>query len=583
MNRKHLNSVAVIVAACIGATVVPAIAAETSALSNKVEEITVTARKREETTLAVPVILTAVSSAQMERRAISKLDDLTRMVPQLMLAANGGTTQGGQISIRGVAGSEQNPFADQAVSFNLDGVPIAIATVRRMAELDLATIEVLKGPQALFYGKNSPGGIISIHSADPTSTFQAKASLGYETEAEEIRGDGYVSGPITDSLGARVAVYGSTMHGWWKNIATGINYTAPKNSPKTEEYGIRGTLKYDPSDRFKAKLKVTYNKIDDIGLTTSQELSSCPLGRPQLGNTSPDDCKLDNQGVRLAPGPLLGTLSERFAADGQPYLHVHQTLISYEMNYNLTDQLQLTSVTGYFNLAQSAADNFNASFNPATLLSSANVFGNKSVSEEVRLASSFSGWLNFVGGAHYQSTDAYAGSTTFIGVAKSLAGVNPTEVNNYLLKQSGDAWSIFGQAIIKPIDKVEITGGGRYSHESKALTDIEAASAGPGPQARAVLAPNPLFPRNKSWHDFSPEATISYRPSGDLTLFASYKQGFLSGGFNSGATNYNSDLSYNQQKIKGFEGGIKARLFDETFRTDLTAYHYVITGLQVIT
>src|SRR5690606_17528817 len=111
--------------------------------------------------IEVPVVVTAVGGEMLRAQGITNVDGIARMVPQLLIANQGGSVQGGNISIRGVSGPDSNPFGDQAVSFNVDGVQVAKATVRRMADIDIAQVEVLKGPQALFFGKNSPAGIIS--------------------------------------------------------------------------------------------------------------------------------------------------------------------------------------------------------------------------------------------------------------------------------------------------------------------------------------------------------------------------------------------------------------------------------------
>ena len=172
--------------------------ARTSATS--VEEIVVTARKRDETLIETPVVMTAVSGDMMEARGVTNLDGLSWIVPQLLIGNQGGSVQGGNISIRGIAGPDSNPFGDQAVSFNIDGVQIAKGFVRRMADIDIGQVEVLKGPQALFFGKNSPAGIVSIRTADPTDKTEAKVTVGYETEAGEIRTDAFISGPLTDTF-----------------------------------------------------------------------------------------------------------------------------------------------------------------------------------------------------------------------------------------------------------------------------------------------------------------------------------------------------------------------------------------------
>jgi iron complex outermembrane recepter protein len=110
------------------------------------EEVVVNARKRDETFISVPVVITAVSAAEIQKRGVTNLDGLARLVPQLMIGEQSGSVQGGNISIRGIAGPDSNPFGDQAVSFNIDGVQVAKAFVRRMSDTDIEQYEVLKGP-----------------------------------------------------------------------------------------------------------------------------------------------------------------------------------------------------------------------------------------------------------------------------------------------------------------------------------------------------------------------------------------------------------------------------------------------------
>jgi iron complex outermembrane receptor protein len=133
------------------------------------------------------------------------------------------------------------------------------------------------------------------------------------------------------------------------------------------------------------------------------------------------------------------------------------------------------------------------------------------------------------------------------------------------MHQEGSDYSIFGQLKWNVIDTIELSGGGRYSHEDKKYMLI-------GP---SVGVQNPPLVPQRSWDNFSPEATIAWRPTQDLTVFGSYKRGFLSGGFTvTGGV-------YDQQLTSGFEGGIKAQFFDNTVRANLEFYDYDTKGLQV--
>jgi iron complex outermembrane receptor protein len=141
-------------------------------------EILVTARKRTETAFNVPVVLQAVGAEEMQRRSIVNVDGIARITPLVIIGDNASSAQGAPIAIRGFSGADLNPFADQPASFNIDGIQVARSTVQRLSSMDIEQVEVLKGPQTLFFGKNSPAGVISIRTADPTDTFQSKFSSG---------------------------------------------------------------------------------------------------------------------------------------------------------------------------------------------------------------------------------------------------------------------------------------------------------------------------------------------------------------------------------------------------------------------
>jgi len=543
----------------------------------QLEEVTVTARKTTETAIATPVILTAVSAGELQKRAVSRIDDLSRVVPSLMTGEGGGTTQGGEIALRGIAGQDVNPLADQAVSFNIDGVPLALASVRRMGQMDMQQIEVLEGPQSLFYGKNSPGGIISIHTADPTPKFEAKGMAGYDFKAQEKRFDGYMAGPITDDLGGRVALYISSLNGWMKSGTPRDALLAPKHVdlPYYTEWAVRGTLKYDPGERFNARLKYTYSRYTGGGPNSTLEIANCTQGHPWFAAFY-DDCKANGVSYRGDIGTSFAALDAQDFSNGVPYLHLQQALGSLEMNYNVTDQLQLSSVTGFFHAGQNNTENFVGTWAPQDALPSDNVYHITQYSEEVRLTSSFHGPLNFMAGGLYTDQNVQTGSLT---LANALA---PVRSNRYWVVQDGKAWSIFGQLKWNIIPTLELSGGARYSHERKNLPVVQSGNTPITQPIPDVVPPQ----RSATFTNTSPEVTLAWRPSGQLTVFGSYKQGFLSGGFNSSVLNIPgtpNTMKYDQEVVKGGEIGVKTFLLDRTLRANVSAYTYKISGLQVTT
>ena len=562
-------------ALAIGTPVVPAMA------QNAIEEVIVTARKREETSLATPVVLTAVGNKELERRQITSVDTLSHVLPTLVIGEGGGSVQGGIISIRGIGSGESNPLVDQAVSFNIDGVAVAQAGVRRLSSMDMQQVEILKGPQALFFGKNSPAGIIAMRSADPTPNFQARVSFGYEAYGDEKQLQGSLSGPLTDKLGARVAFYADHLNGWVDNLVPRDALLAPHDTsvPHAKEYAIRGTLKYE-GERLNVRMKLSANSRRGSGTGANTQLIYCPLGSPQKIATDPpgfvliNDCTADNRQYHGDIGSTFQSNAVGRAAFGAgiPFLNEQQMLGSIEINYDLTDNLKLTSVTGYYNARLENVELFQSNYAPAQALPSHNFYGDTQYSEEFRISSSYDGPLNFMGGTLYSHTRARNGSTT---QRNALA---PAFINQYDFVQDDDAWSLFGQVRYNILKTVELSGGARYSHERKTLPVVLSATS----LTSGLL---PQFPPEKeaSWNNLSPEATISWRPNDRLTVFSSYKYGFLSGGFNGGATNFATSLKYSQQLIRGYEGGVKGLFLNGHLRTNLAYYDYVTTGLAITT
>lgn len=556
-------------------------------------DIIVTARKRDETSIAVPVAITVVSGTELERRGIVNMDALARIVPSLVIGDNGGQ-QGGIVAIRGLAGADTNPFGDQAVSFNIDGVQVARSSIRRMSEMDMAQIEVLKGPQALFFGKNSPAGIISVRTADPTAALQAKLAAGYEFNADEIRTDGYIAGPISDTIGFRIAAYYSDMKGWVDNIGPragpGVFPSNNLRSPNGWEYASRVTLKWDPSDRFSARYKLSFNKQRNDGPSANSQYVDCPLGAPQ-GSTALDNCKADDKTSTGSVGPGLAQFfNAPYIGNGNTYLRQTQLLSGLELNYNLSDNLSLTSVTGYYQLNTRFAGVFSNNFLetqalPRTLLPSFQRLRLRETTQELRLASNFEGPFNFMLGGLFQDS---SGKTEY---KTAFNAINPRFINNVFFKQDGQAYSAFGQAMFDILPSLELAAGARYSKEKKKLP-VALSALGAEPTTLYQIA-GPNFSRKRSFDDISPEATLSWRPTQQLTVYGAYKEGFLSGGFAAvapagfarpspgAAPVTNSFSTYEPQETKGFEAGIKALLLDGALRANLTAYSYKTDGLQV--
>jgi iron complex outermembrane recepter protein len=189
-----------------------------SAPASRVDEseIIVTARKRQESILKVPVTTTVMSEVQLERRQIKTLTDVSRYAVGLKLGL-GSVETGSLVSIRGFGTNATDPGVDQSVSLNLDGLQLTQGMSYNVGTFDMQQVEVLKGPQALFFGKASPAGVVSIRTNDPGDRFQVIGRTGYEFVANEWRNELILSGPVSETLGLRLATSYGHFGGFFKN------------------------------------------------------------------------------------------------------------------------------------------------------------------------------------------------------------------------------------------------------------------------------------------------------------------------------------------------------------------------------
>lgn len=554
------------------------------------DEIIVTARRREESLTAVPVAITAMTQQELKRAGISDFRSLSSALPTLKTSeATSGA--GGSIYIRGVGTTGGiSAGLDQGVSINVDGVQFSRGSILRLGLYDAAQIQVLRGPQALFFGKNSPAGIISITTADPGDRFELSGQGSYEFTAREWIGQVAASAPLTDTLGVRVVVNGSRMKGYFINdagrVTDAINAIRPNTAftvgddraPNRRSIFARGTVKFDPSDLFDARLKISYSSQHQDNISDIKQKIVCPYGASQVGTTvallggnaaltpllAIDDCKPNRHYTHgTLPSGVAALAPGRSTPDDLAETSIFLT--SLEMNVNPTPEIKVTSVTGYESTTDDLIDNY--SWNPAYL--PLIVFNSHtkdhSFTQELRLATSFADSpVNVLVGGFYQDAKL------------SVFNYNsPSGAPRFDQDIGTRALSVFGQGIWNITDTVELSGGARYSSERKTFA---VARGGVGQPTRVP---------KRTFHDLSPELTLTYRPSRTMTFYGSFKEGFKSGGYN---PRYNSggpiaapgdDVSFDQERVRGGEIGAKSELLDRSLRLSATAYSYKYSNLQV--
>jgi iron complex outermembrane receptor protein len=572
----QLRTLLLAATAC-GSALIPAIAAAQSQPNqNTLGEIVVTARKRQESILNVPVVEVALPQEQLERLQFQDLRNLNARVPGLQIGESN-LSVGTQVSLRGIGTNTLNAGVDQSVALNLDGLQLTQGLAYGSAMFDVGQVEVLKGPQALFYGKNSPGGVISVRTADPTDVFELIGRYGHEFEAREDRAELIFSGPVNDQLRLRLATMWYQSDGFFfnKGVATpGLGGQTPLSSRLAGDKGyvVRGTALWRPTDKFDARVKInlTNDRQTEAG---KEQFVSCPegavavpgFGIPFLGNG--EDCKQDRivRVVDMDPKYYPGIPN-----DGIPYSDTTQQFGTVELNYSPTPEITLTSTTGYYDVRNSGLINAQFSTAAGPTFAARNRYSRHDFTQELRANTDFAGPLNFTAGGFMQDAEVNnrtaIGSNTAIGLPPLLLdGSHKLQIKSY---------SAFGQARWKVIEPLEIALGARWTHERRSDEADDFFGAFVGPVALA----NPDISSN----NVSPELTITYRPTDNITVFGSLKKGFKSGSFD--ITTFvvpGQDNSFGDERVKGGEIGVKSRWLDRRLSADLVFYDYRYEGLQV--
>jgi iron complex outermembrane receptor protein len=564
-------------------------------------DIVVTARKRQESILKVPVVMTAVSDEKIENVGVTQITDLPKLVPGLVIAGNL-LSIGPQVTVRGVGTSSFDPGVDQSVSLNLDGLSLGQGLAFGSGMFDVAQVEVLKGPQALFYGKSSPGGVISLRTADPTDKLEVIGRASYEFIAREKRGEAIASGPVTDTLGLRIAAAYSKADGYFINDAVPVASTgalAPdRRESQPKSFILRGTLLWKPLDNFSARLKV--NHVYDHAVDSElKQLASCPEGNQAFGFGSGlpgspipaapnfltpvdpipfiggDDCKFNRhlRVVYMDPAAFPGIPN-----GGTPYLETKQNFGTLELNYDIDGGTRLTSTTAIYALKSSSSVNPTLTTAAAPTFAVTNRFSRDEFTQELRLEHDSGGPLGFTLGAFYEDGRIYdrvhfIRNTKYGFISPGIVGfdiLNDDRATTVDIK----TYSAFGQLRYKIMPTLEVAGGVRYSDEKRSERVFDF-------QNNRDLTPTLPVPsiRSKTW---SPEVTLTYTPTDDMTIFGSLKKGYKSGSYKLAVpAQAGEDNSFGDEKVKGYEIGLKTRLLDRSLLFNAAFYDYYYEGLQV--
>ena len=578
---------------------VPALAAESTAF---IEEIIVTARKRKEVVQDVPIAMTAFT-AELQESQIRKLSDLNGFAPNVVIGEASGRPGGTQIQIRGVAASELTDKShDSPIAVSIDGVFLGTFTGRNVPNFDLERIEILRGPQGTLFGKNTVGGVINVVRSRPTGEWGAKIKLtGGEDGQEEIRG--VVNFPLLDETLAGKAFFTQIKNdGWMRNTFTG------DDGPATDYQNYGLTLLWTPTEDFEAQLTVEqYKDESDLGAFANYNFPAGFFPPPDPNELGARDLSGGFFACNVI-GNCRTTLSEpdtyetSTSNDGR-YKNNAFTL---NMSYELADNLTLVSVTGYHDTPYedylNELDGIQEEF---ILIDNDNEY--EQFTQELRLEGTWDKLDYVVGGYYLDSTyeqdwvtlgSFWTTVSTVIGLPVAFDGptadlcragvfaplvcdtgqaagepLGPNFVQKLYQEQDTESWAVFFQGDYALTEQWTLTAGVRYTDEKKDFTGWQSYLA-PLDRARVFNFPEKTDLSN-DWQETTIRLGVKYAMTDDVMFYASYAEGFKSGGF-FGRNQNISDFENNQydpEKSDNYELGMKSQWFDNRVQLNLAVFY----------
>ena len=568
-----------------------ATATEAASASSQIEEIVVTAQKREQSLNDVGLTVNALSRDTLQMLQITTLADLSQAIPSLTFTQSPWGTP--VLTLRGVGYYETALAASPAVAAYLDEAPLAYPALSTHVNLDLERVEVLNGPQGTLFGQNSTGGAINFIAAKPTREFAAAATLTYG-RFNQANEEGYVSGPLSNTLSARFAERLETSGGWQRS-----NSRSGDTNGSVHNLLGRLLLDFHPTDSIKFMLDV--NGWKDTSQPAAAQLiginnQHAPADLPVILQNNPPFSPLNPQAADWNPG-----LPDR---DNSMY----QT--SLRGDFKLSGELTLVSLSNYVNFRRDEAIDFDGV--PVRVNDFSAADGQiKTFSQELRLSNATTNPIRWMVGGNYERDTIdqlynyqYNESSTAIafGIAQNI----------FTSHQKVTTYAGFGDVEFDVAKAVTLKGGIRYTDNKQDVnncgydyTPPYAAgnlfymflSAHPHP-----YVPGDCFPLNDLGHAVGPVAAgdpgpfissldqhnvpwrvgVDWKPEPGTLVYLNISKGFKSATFpTTGASAFSQFIPVTQESIVSYEPGFKLSLLDRRMQLNGALFYYDYKDKQI--
>ena len=570
-----------------------------SAQNILIEEIIVTAQKREESLQDVPISITAFTGETVESLGLINSADIAAQTPNLTWRSEFGYTTP-QVFLRGVGNNTYHASGVAPVGIYIDGVSLGSNITHGIQLYDLERIEVLKGPQGTLYGRNTTGGLVNFIANKPDPTTGTNGSLrATYGRFNQLDIEGALGFAFSDTVAARIAIFSNNRDGIFDNNAPNSSFDEGGN---TDALAGRAQLRFMPNDRLDVLLAGYFGDNDsDLrpaknkgsvapgGLTFA--LTPCPVHLVSLGGP----CQNDN-----------GFVDSDDYHESFDNIKSREELETYGGHATIKyqfDSFTVTSVTGYVTAERFMLEETDHS--PFDRLNGSYTTDFDQFSQEIRLNSTGGGRFHWIAGFYYYEddlnqienynvNDAPLKTLLFLVNAdpRFLFVGPPEEGLGTQLLQDTTSYAVFGELSFDLLDRISITGGLRWTSDKRDVNSYETfiydATDYRGAfttleQARSAFYAQAVPPLSleDTWEELSGRAVLDYQVNENIFAYASYSRGFKGGEFNPAFFGADSVTIADPEFINSIELGVKTAFLDDRLRINISAFDYSFKSQQV--
>lgn len=536
----------------------------------RLQEVVVTAQRREEALQQTPIAVTALDAAGLRENNINTIADVANLVPNLAISSSGYTTPSAALPVLYIRGiGQQGPavYTDPGVAIYVDGVYAANSVGGAIDLPDIARVEVLRGPQGTLFGKNAIGGAINVVTQVPGQNPQTDLEVSTGNyDLAHIRG--FTNQAISDTLGVTAAFDIKRQDGFGWRLAY----------PSDERLGRLGD-----QDHMSGRLKARWTPVERLAVEVSADVSryrdtatpSQTIVVPAANLTKWNNLVGAPLGLTYSQADAASGRYDNFAENPQPVddnIRGVKTTLEYDLGWG-----KLKSITAYRDASDSFSRDTDGS--PIVYFEDTRHMHSRQTTEELQLLGNlFDSRLSYILGAFYLHDNASQQDVFYAMPGLFTADPNRNGSENVSrdtkAQQTTFSRAAFIQGTWHLTDQLGLTGGVRYTAETKQATVFEQSL-----ETGTVGLPN--VHATGHWPATTPHASLDYQITPDTLAYISATRGFKSGGFNGNASNLAGFVNFQPETVWSYEVGLKSEFFDHHLRANLAAFRANYDNIQL--